>query len=768
MKGIGGRGEAEPRCEVGGGQKPAPHEGGASEEERESTWGRESPEAGGGERGGAGPASGQSGQRLRSAGSARSSRPAAGGGGGAEAARRRVIGQPGGRAEAPRGGNERTKAATLAARHALGSGARGGPTPQGRVRVRGAAFPAPLPLPRPCPVRPGVSRPLPGSDLGEGRCWREARASPQLGRRGAPQEGTGARECRLAHPLPSLLRMWGPSGHPYSPEQPQGGPGCRIGPLCPSERKRRQNYTNTLQELALLLPVPLQASNKKLTKKEILLHVLHYIGHLQRSIDVTRSLLLFKLTGKEEGRVGAKDLHPHLTVVRGPFQPVEESTPNRGQEGDIGGTTLLRRHLAPYQHLKSWLPSSHDGAELTLLEMAEGTVHLCLATCGGGPGAQEEDPYPFFEAQMTIGGGEWLPPHPPREPLLRQELVFYDSCEEEEEEEAVDTGPWLSVWPPEGNSGGSPLVGSSRTRSWLEVGQSSKELGLSPSLFTSPGRLLPGNILQEGTESLTQALFEDVCLSPQSSFPTSLPEALQKKPQDLDPSAPGGSLHSLNLFQSAFSLDHCYLSLSETSKIDSSPSSRVTELVSLWNRRQEASQSTPDGFLSSSDEDGDCTWTPTKRASPLPTSGRKRRRSRAGGGGNSGSSLGRHKESKKAHCPFQLKKKCVNGFIMFCRLNRKQYIRACPGTASTAATKELAHLWRAMTKQERRPYCIKARKFSRQHNRIVRQDCSSEEDDRLSPKPFHLLLAEKALSSPGLMCPSFPLGSPLPDRPESL
>lgn len=32
------------------------------------------------------------------------------------------------------------------------------------------------------------------------------------------------------------------------------------------------------------------------------------------------------------------------------------------------------------------------------------------------------------------------------------------------------------------------------------------------------------------------------------------------------------------------------------------------------------------------------------------------------------------KDSRKA-CPGQVKKKCVNGFIMFCRMNRKQYIR---------------------------------------------------------------------------------------------
>lgn len=32
-------------------------------------------------------------------------------------------------------------------------------------------------------------------------------------------------------------------------------------------------------------------------------------------------------------------------------------------------------------------------------------------------------------------------------------------------------------------------------------------------------------------------------------------------------------------------------------------------------------------------------------------------------------------ESKQTPCPTQMKKKCVNGFIMFCRMNRKQYIR---------------------------------------------------------------------------------------------
>lgn len=108
------------------------------------------------------------------------------------------------------------------------------------------------------------------------------------------------------------------------------------------------------------------------------------------------------------------------------------------------------------------------------------------------------------------------------------------------------------------------------------------------------------------------------------------------------------------------------------------------------------------------------------------------------------------KDSRKA-CPDQVKKKCVNGFIMFCRMNWKQYIRACPGTASTAATKDLAQLWQGMTLEEKKPYCTKACRFSRQHNRIVKQESpSSEDDDGETPKPFYQLLAEKAQVSLGL------------------
>ncbi|XP_069841693.1 meiosis initiator protein isoform X2 [Dendropsophus ebraccatus] len=95
----------------------------------------------------------------------------------------------------------------------------------------------------------------------------------------------------------------------------------------------------------------------------------------------------------------------------------------------------------------------------------------------------------------------------------------------------------------------------------------------------------------------------------------------------------------------------------------------------------------------------------------------------------------------------QLRKKCVNGFIMFCRLNRRPYLSAYPGKASTAATKDLAELWRLMSARERRPYCVRALQFSLLHDRMVRSSSSRlipPYENVSPPKPLSVLLAEKA------------------------
>uniref|UniRef100_A0A8D2IBH9 Meiosis initiator n=1 Tax=Urocitellus parryii TaxID=9999 RepID=A0A8D2IBH9_UROPR len=553
------------------------------------------------------------------------------------------------------------------------------------------------------------------------------------------------------------------------------GSDCKFNFGCPNQiqllsqtRNQKKNHSSKLQELALLLPVAPKTGTKKLTKKEILLHVLHYIQYLQRSIDVAKALLKFH-TSDGEGGLGGLGRNPavgparrkHSTpssspcsrksrlwgacrkprkkkLTRAPERQTRDQKPRRSlaldkpektvttspdqKEGNVGGLTTPPRCPDPWCDLKAAFASFQgDGeggrSQLTLLDIAENIVLGDIASC-----AQDGEPDPALEAQRGLRA-LCLPLN---STCHRQKLVFCDSSEEVDKE-VPDADPWLPAWTPEGSPHGSPVaLGPPQINNWSVTGLPTEILGLSPSLFSSPGKLLPEQILEDG-------LFEEVLLEPESRPSACTLEAPQKKSVPLE--APEAPPDSHSLCQSSVSLDHCYLSLSEASKVQSSPSTEESDSESLWGQEEVD----PEGLQSSSDEDDDYTWTPTRRASTLPTGGRKSRKGRTSKGPS------KPKESKKAPCPTQMKKKCVNGFIMFCRMNRKQYIRACPGTASTAATKELAQLWRVMTPQERRPYCIKARRFSRQHNRIVKQENSSSEDeDWETPKPFYQLLAEKA------------------------
>ncbi|XP_018919230.1 meiosis initiator protein-like [Cyprinus carpio] len=105
-----------------------------------------------------------------------------------------------------------------------------------------------------------------------------------------------------------------------------------------------------------------------------------------------------------------------------------------------------------------------------------------------------------------------------------------------------------------------------------------------------------------------------------------------------------------------------------------------------------------------------------------------------------------HRHTSRRRCvttPPNPKKKCVNGFIMFCRMNRKLYIRSYPDIPSTTVTKELASLWHILPKRERRLYCLKAWSFSCQQNRNVRDQKNEAEmkAERSVPSPLHMLLA---------------------------
>ncbi|KAK3523881.1 hypothetical protein QTP70_015711 [Hemibagrus guttatus] len=79
-------------------------------------------------------------------------------------------------------------------------------------------------------------------------------------------------------------------------------------------------------------------------------------------------------------------------------------------------------------------------------------------------------------------------------------------------------------------------------------------------------------------------------------------------------------------------------------------------------------------------------------------------------------SKGHHKRaSRKGQTVSGQKKKCVNGFLMFCRLNRRLYLS------------------------------LKARQFSREHNRNIRSKGqeAEKEEEACVPSPLHMLLAHR-------------------------
>uniref|UniRef100_A0A8C0X8J7 HMG box domain-containing protein n=1 Tax=Castor canadensis TaxID=51338 RepID=A0A8C0X8J7_CASCN len=521
--------------------------------------------------------------------------------------------------------------------------------------------------------------------------------------------------------------------------------------LLSPNRNEKKNHTSKLHDLALLLPVSLKSGMKKLTKVQGLKEGVGWGGRApQRSIvwkagkydpsanptrqkhstpsgsPCSQNSYLWgacqKPRKKKSTRASehqARAQKPRRSLALDKSEKLVTTFPDQ-KEGIMGRSITPPRCLNPSKPASS--SSQGDGEEgrsqLTLLDMAEDIIPYDIERFRVEDGAQDDEPDRAQPGALCL---------PLDSTSCRQKLVSYDSSEENKE--ASDADPWLPAWTSEDSPPGSPLaLGPPQINTWHETGHLSDVLGLSPSLFSSPSKILPEQTLKDDRYYLTKAF-----LQPESPPSACTPEAPQEKVGSAYPSLPDF------LSQSSVSLDHCYLSLSENSKALSSPSSEDTDTESLWTQEE----ANPKGLQSSSDGDNDYTWTPTRQASTLSTAGRKAKNIRAT------RVPPKPKESKKVPCPAQVKKKCVNGFIMFCRMNRKQYIRACPGTASTAATKELAQLWRVMTPQERRPYCIKARRFSRQHNRVVKQDNSSSEDeDWETPKPFYQLLAEKTRAFP--------------------
>ncbi|XP_039626058.1 uncharacterized protein LOC120539742 [Polypterus senegalus] len=59
-----------------------------------------------------------------------------------------------------------------------------------------------------------------------------------------------------------------------------------------------------------------------------------------------------------------------------------------------------------------------------------------------------------------------------------------------------------------------------------------------------------------------------------------------------------------------------------------------------------------------------------------------------------------------------MKKNFLNGFVTFCQLKRKEYVRSHPGMPFAVVTKELADLWLKMPKRQKKMYCSKARQLN--------------------------------------------------------
>ncbi|XP_067412911.1 meiosis initiator protein isoform X2 [Emydura macquarii macquarii] len=505
------------------------------------------------------------------------------------------------------------------------------PDPQASRAPPAPACSKPLPRPpTPPPPAPALAPPLLSV-----RASRRAGPAP-------PSLWNSSPACPRAPPPPPPLpvpgargllgKMWGQVGCAGPWEPHPGHSSCQ--PRSGGDRKRRGNYTNTLRELAQMLPVPLHTSYKKLTKKEILLHILRYIEHLQASISTTTALLQLQCGEKEEFGVGAsrhvemsacqrgrRDSNPHGTPRRRRARLLNVGKkPRKGKRSRRserrGVNKEARRSLSlgqspsqPGQLAEADLRVAGKGALLspgtkqllfqfsrrdpalgsrwptgsTFLDRAEGSVpgraaDWCVG-CDREEIQEDDDMCSACEARLIYREQRWYDRSD--QALLgqeRQELVQYHSCGEEEDD-GPDAGPWLSTQSPGCGSRESSLLCSPGSGGRIGACWASKDLGLSPSLFSSPGRLLPRHVLQGGPEELSQGLFEDVCLSPQSPGSCdSLAGALQRK-SGAHQTLPDAPLNSLNVFQSAFSLDHCYLSFSEASKTDSSPGSGVTELM---------------------------------------------------------------------------------------------------------------------------------------------------------------------------------------------
>ncbi|XP_066560170.1 meiosis initiator protein isoform X2 [Amia ocellicauda] len=451
------------------------------------------------------------------------------------------------------------------------------------------------------------------------------------------------------------------------------GAASRSAAVSHKSSKEQRDFSASLRDIATLLPVPEPSSTRLLTKKETLLHMLRYLDFLKKHIQTQQSLLpthSLPSTGC--------DNHDDLTS---PPHSEPRTPPSclKAKRKSVCGRPRKR----PPHSTEPWVDMKDKRRRLFGVESEEDNIQPSvgaesLAEWGGSAdwppvsqsGRKQVCPVQdgdtslssSLDSELSLSQLSRSTDESPlgQEPRTPGEDSRCSACEER-------TGS-------EEGSPSSGVLDSPQPSSWACLLKDHMLGGY----FSSDEDDLLGSPLDQ------TPMFPLHCLSPPCrglrtlGFRDSLnlsPSLLTSPARDIPVSLlPEGHEELQALFEDV------WVSPNPTaSKPPSLPSGPIPDSL------QECDGVAGSSWLSSQsegEEGGDFTWTPTQRGPARGSRGRRRQR------------------ATKGHLP-SLKKKCVNGFIMFCRLNRKTYLHSHPGTPSTVVTKELARLWHIMPKQER-------------------------------------------------------------------
>ncbi|XP_069043814.1 meiosis initiator protein isoform X2 [Lepisosteus oculatus] len=558
---------------------------------------------------------------------------------------------------------------------------------------------------------------------------------------------------------------------PVSPAGASGSPSLHAEMAKALSQRKRKEFRDVLRDIAALLPLPAPAGSRCLSQKEILLHLLRYLQLLRRHIDDAQSKLPETCVLERgfcsheedpppeplaEPRTPPRCLKAKRKSVCG--RPRKRPAPDRELCEDV--PEKRRRLYGAQSDLRDGHPNTRLGSLALWDERPEwpafqsGTIQAQDRTAQDSSSSLDSELSLSLPSWRTAPSAETPGGQEPRTP---GDSSWCSACGERTGSEEDGSCRVLDVLQPEawgllakdhllggypssedgefpltpGSAAGqAPAPTPSTPGSQLGALDVLDDLNLSPSLFTSPARDVPASLLHKGHEEL-EALFEDVWISSEPPMRTGDPSRDSVRPPGL---GGRGSLFPGQEHRAGGRLGLEPWTVSRVRAADVTPwtpdrgSSRKPSpsccrvipglLPGPVSQVQDSGEATgAGGWLSSQSEEeeegADLTWTPSQRGPAQ------------GGRGGRGQHRHRGAPGELRH----LKRKCVNGFIMFCRLNRKSYMRAHPGTPSTVATKELARMWHGMAKAERRLYCRKAQKFSCQQNRNVRSQWGEEEEE---------------------------------------